>query len=197
MLQPQAARVPSQPFAALADRFLDWGERKRAPDTYEWYRYRLERFVQKYPHLRARDVRPHHVEAWVDDYDFTVTSRRNYMRTVKRCLSWSFKQGLLEVNPVATLEIPSADHKEISFSADEVEKLLRYIRNPGLTDLVVTTWETGCRPQESLRVEARHVDYEHQRWVIPKRESKTKRLIRVVYLVACEVKRKPVQSTLP
>jgi hypothetical protein len=49
MLQPQAARVPSQLFAALADRFLDWVERKRSPDTYEWYRYRLERFVQKYP----------------------------------------------------------------------------------------------------------------------------------------------------
>jgi integrase len=118
----------------------------------------------------------------VDDYDFSVTSRRNYMRTVKRCLNWSVKQGFLEVNPVASLEIPSGDHKEIVFSADDVAKLLSYIRNPALRDLVVTTWETGCRPQESLRVEARHVDHEPPRWVIPKRESKTKRLTRVIYL---------------
>jgi len=101
---------------------------------------------------------------------------------VKRCLNWSVKQGFLEVNPVATLEIPSADHKEVVFSLDDITKLLSYIRNPCLRDLVITTWETGCRPQESLRVEARHVDHEHQRWVIPKRESKTKRLTRVVYL---------------
>jgi len=182
MSQPQRARVPSQSFAALADKFLEWVQRKRSPATYEWYRYRLERFVQKFPELQARDLRPHHVEAWVDDYDFSVTSRRNYMRTVKRCLNWSVKQGFLEVNPVASLEIPSADHKEIAFTAEEVQTLLSYIRNPSLRDLVITTWETGCRPQESLRVEARHVDQKHQRWVIPKRESKTKRITRVVYL---------------
>lgn len=184
MAQPRAPRVQAEaiPFATLADRFLEWVQRKRSPDTYEWYRYRLERFVQKYPDLKAPDVRPHHVEAWVDDYDFTVTSRRNYMRTVKRCLNWSLKQGFIDVNPVATLEIPSADHKEVAFTPDQVETLLRYIRNPSLRDLVITTIETGCRPQESLRVEARHVDHDHQRWVIPKRESKTKRITRVVYL---------------
>ena len=182
MLQPEHAPVPSETFASLADRFLDWVKRKRAPDTYEWYRYRLERFVQKHPRILAQDVRPHHIEGWVDDYDFTVTSRRNYMRTVKRCLSWAVKQGLLDFNPVATLEIPSADHREVAFSGADVERLLDYIRNPDLRDLVITTWECGCRPQESLRVEARHVDAVNHRWVIPKRESKTKRLVRVVYL---------------
>jgi hypothetical protein len=65
---PDAEPVSSLSFAALADRYLDWVQRKRASDTYEWYRYRLERFVRKYPHLKAEDVRPHHIEAWVDDY---------------------------------------------------------------------------------------------------------------------------------
>ncbi len=72
MSRPAAAKVASRSFAALADQFLEWVQRKRSPDTYEWYRYRLERFVQKFPDLDARNVRPHHVEAWVDDYDFTV-----------------------------------------------------------------------------------------------------------------------------
>ena len=182
MSQPRTAGTQSLSFAALADRFLEWVQRKRSPDTYEWYRYRIERFVQTYPDLSARDVRPHHVEAWVDDYDFSVTSRRNHMRTVKRCMNWAVKQGLLEVSPVACLEMPSSDHREIAFSQKEFERLLSYIKNPSLRDLVMTTWETGCRPQESLRIEARHVDLEHRRWVIPKKESKTKRLIRVVYL---------------
>lgn len=69
----------------------------------------------------------------------------------------------MEVNPVASLEIPSGAHNEVAFSASVVDKLLAYIRNPALGDLIITTWETGCRPQESLRVEARHVDLEHQR----------------------------------
>ena len=49
-------------------------------------------------------------------------------------------------------------------------------------DLVNVTWETGCRPQESLRVEARHVDLQNQRWVFRKSESKMKRITRVIYL---------------
>jgi len=164
MLDCKETRVhkTSEAFATLADRFLEWVHRKRSPETYEWYRYRLERFVRKFPDMVADEVRPHHVEAWVDDYDFSVTSRRNYMRVVKRCMSWAVKQGLLSFNPVAMLEVPAAENREIVFSESEFEELLRLIRNPSLTDLVITTWETGCRPQESLRVESRHVDGKHR-----------------------------------
>jgi len=50
--------------------------------------------------------------------------------------------------------------------------------------LLTVTWETGCRPQESLRVEARHVDLAGERWVFPQSESKGKKTPRVVYLSA-------------
>ncbi len=183
MTRPKQVQVTtSESFAELADRYLDWVQKKRSPDTYEWYRYRLERFVRKYPDLKAADIRPHHIEAWVDDYNFSVTSRRNYMRSVKRCLSWSVKQGLIAQNPAQTLEIPSGDRKEVFFTAQQVKTLLQNVQNDSLRDLIVTTWETGCRPQESLRVEARHVDLENSRWVIPKREAKSKRMARVIYL---------------
>ena len=44
-------------------------------------------------------------------------------------------------------------------TAAEYAELLSQIRNPEWNDLVVTTWETGCRPQESLRVEAHCLSY--------------------------------------
>jgi len=47
---------------------------------------------------------------------------------------------------------------------------------------MTVTWETGCRPQESLRLEARHVDVANQRWVFPKSESKMKRIARIIYM---------------
>lgn len=51
------------------------------------------------------------------------------------------------------------------------------------------TWETGCRPQESMRIEARHVDVARQRIVFPKAEAKGKRKPRIIYLteVALEI----------
>ena len=54
------------------------------------------------------------------------------------------------------------------------------------------TWETGCRPQESLIVEARHVDLVNQRWVFQQSEEKNKAFLRVVYLtdVALEIVRR-------
>jgi len=41
----------SSAVAALCDRFLEWVQRKRSAATYEWYRYRLQRFVERYPDL--------------------------------------------------------------------------------------------------------------------------------------------------
>jgi len=196
MRQPQERKISPHSLAAIADAFLDWVQKHRSPDTYEWYRYRLERLVRKYPDLRATDLKPFHVETWVDEYHFSVTSRRNYLRSVKRCLSWAVTQGYLDKNPVAQMEIPSAARREIAFSQVDFDGLMSFVRNPHLSDLIVVTWETGCRPQESLRVGARHVDLVNHRWVIPKSESKTKRLTRVVYLSdkALEITKRLVES---
>lgn len=38
-------------------------------------------------------------------------------------------------------------------------------------DLIIAIWETGCRPQEAFKVEARHVDKEQGRWVFKLREK--------------------------
>jgi len=84
MREPKIAKVTSQSFAVIADSFLDWLTKNRATETFGWYQYRLERFCQTYPDLLAVDIRPYHVQKWVDSYDYlSQTSRRNYIRSVK------------------------------------------------------------------------------------------------------------------
>ncbi len=192
MAQPQAKKVSAESLAAIIDAFLEWTQRNRSAETYEWYRYRLERFIRRYPDLRAVELRPYHVETWADSYDFSRTSRRNYLRSVKRCMKWARKQGYIDVNPIADLEVPSANRKEIVILPDQLETFLGLVRSRELTDLMVVTWETGCRPQESLRVEARHVDVANQRWVFQRSEAKMKRITRVIYLTdrAMEITRR-------
>jgi integrase len=180
--ETHAAAVCGQSLVAIIDVFLEWVQKNRSPDTYEWYRYRLERLAQKYPDLRTDELKPYHVQQWVDDYDFSVTSRRNYLRTIKRCLTWAVRQGYLDRNPIAAIEVPAAEHREIVISPAEYAGLLSVVKDEHLRDLIVVTWETGCRPQESLRVEGRHVDRVNKRWVFPRSESKNKKLSRVVYL---------------
>ena len=84
-------------------------------------------------------------------------------------------------------EVPGADRRETLISLEDYERLLPLIRDETFRDLVVATWDTGCRPQESLRLESRHVDLARQRWVFPKTESKGKRQPRIVYLSAAAV----------
>jgi integrase/recombinase XerD len=184
MRQPQTtAKVPPQTMLAVADAFLDWVQRHRSPDTFEWYRYRLQRFCDRYPELRTCDLRPFHVQVWVDSSpDLSRTTCRNYIRSVKRCLKWAQQQGYIEVNPIALMEVPSAERRETIITAAEFEALLEHAVDETFRDLLVVTWETGCRPQELLRVEARHVDLARQRWVFPLQESKGKRTPRIVYL---------------
>jgi len=53
-------------------------------------------------------------------------------------------------------------------------------------DLLNFCWETGCRPQEAFRLEARHV--EGERCVFPEKESKGKKKKRVIWLTPAAAK---------
>ncbi len=182
LARPQPVQTTSDALAAIIDAFLEWTQKHRSPDTYEWYRYRLQRFIERHADLRACDLQPYHVQQWVDSYELSQTSRRNYLRSVKRCIKWAVAQGHLRNNPIQHLEVPNAESKEVLITADEYQKLLSFVPDGPFRDLIEVTWETGCRPQESLRVDARHFDAKHQRWVFPRAESKGKKAPRVVYL---------------
>jgi len=182
MTKPPERHVPSESLAALIDAFLEWCQKHRSPHTYEWYRYRLERFVRRYPDLLVDELRPHHVQSWADGYELATTTRRNYMRTVKRCLNWALKQGYVRTNPIAHLELPGGEPRDVVVTESEYQELLSFVPDDNLHDVIQVTRETGCRPQESLRVESRHVDLENSRWVFSQKEAKGKRWPRIVYL---------------
>lgn len=194
---PKEKRVaPAHSLPAVIDAFLSWVKPRRAPDTFEWYRYRLERLARKYPDLSAAALTIELVEEWVDGFNLSVTSRRNYYRSIKKCMSWARKRGLIKRNRIRDLEVPNAESREVVISPEEYQRLTDLIRDQTFRDLVVVTWETGCRPQESLRVEARHVDLQNQRLVFPKSESKSKKRARVVYLTdaAVEIVKRLVEA---
>ena len=67
-------------------------------------------------------------------------------------------------------------------SGEEFTAIIERVDDAEFKDLLTAAWETGCRPQEVCRVEARHVDIANARWVFPISEAKGKRKARVVYL---------------
>ncbi len=183
MQQPAEQAVASlESLINIIDSFLEWTERNRAPDTYEWYRYRLQRFVDKYPDMRVSTLKPYHVEEWVDAYDIAQTTRRNYFRSIKRCLSWAKRQGRIEKNPLEALDVPGAERRDVYVPLDEFETMLTFVPCPRFRDLLIATYQTGCRPQESLRVVGEYVDDKNARWIFPQMKSKGKKSPRIIYL---------------
>ena len=183
MQQPAEQLVASpESLVNIIDAFLEWTERNRAPDTYEWYRYRLQRFVDKYPDMKVSSLKPFHVEEWVDGYDIAQTTRRNYFRSIKRCLSWAKRQGRIEKNPLEALDIPGAERRDVYVPPEEFELLLSFVPDARFRDLLVATYQTGCRPQESLRVIGEYVDSKNARWIFPQMKSKGKKSPRIIYL---------------
>lgn len=182
MREPERKPVSAQGFAAVADAFLDWVKANRSPDTFEWYRYRLERFCQLHPTLLIADLKPFHVQQWVDSYtELSKTTKRNYVRSMKRCTLWAKLQGYIKENPIEGLEVPGANRREVVLSLEDFNVMLSHIPDPALRQLCLVAFETGCRPQEILRVEARHMDAKHERWILPIVEAKGKKAPRVIY----------------
>jgi hypothetical protein len=89
--QPRPKKVAGDSLVGVIDAFLDWCEKHRAPDTYEWYRYWLQRFVSAVPaELKTTQLRPFHVQQWIDSYDdLGPGSKRNHCRAVQRAMRWS------------------------------------------------------------------------------------------------------------
>ena len=73
MAQPRAKPKRQDALATIIDAFLEWTQKDRSPVTYEWYRFRLQRFIDLYPDMIAEDLRPYHVQQWVDGYSFSTT----------------------------------------------------------------------------------------------------------------------------
>jgi integrase len=100
--------------------------------------------------------------------------------------------GLIESNPVRGVEKPRAGRRELVISQGEFERILCLMRDEEFRDVLVVSWETGCRPQEVLAVEARHFEFENGCWVFSAEEAKGKKRPRVVYLTdnAVEITKK-------
>ena len=184
MTQPRATKVAGGSVLGVIDAFLEWCSKHRSADTYRWYRDRLQEFVRTIdPGLTVACLRPFHVQQWIDAREgWSSGSRRNAVRAVKRVFKWAEEQGYIERSPVAHMRKPRGGKREVIVPQEEFDEILSLCRDRSFRDLLIVTWETGCRPQESLIVEARHVDLVNQRWVFQQSEEKNQQFIRAVYM---------------
>jgi integrase/recombinase XerC len=180
---PQDEAAP--PVVNVLARFRAWVEANRSAATLRLYDERLQSFIDSLVNQRltVEQLKPHHVQEWIDAHPaWNDCTKRGRIMAVQTALTWAVRQGIIERSPLTTLRKPALGRRENPVTVADWPKILAAVRRPTLRDLLTVAWETGARPQELRRVEARHVDLAGCRWVFPAKESKGKRLPRVVHL---------------
>jgi integrase len=181
---PPPSRTESPQLIDIFDHFLTFCREQRAPDTYEWYRWRLQMFVDEIAgRLTVAQLKPYHLDDWFAKHPDWASGTKNGMcRAVQRALRWAERRGRIERSPIAFYEKPRLGKRTVVVTPVEFEEMIACVPQQEFRDLLTVTWETAARPQESLVVEARHVDLANGRWVFPAEESKVDKWPRVVYL---------------
>lgn len=171
--------------AELLDRFLTWTSENRAPRTFDWYKDHLQHFLDslKNQNMPAEQVKPHHVNDWVSGKDWSVSYRRGAMTAVQRSFKWAVQQGYLSVSPIVYLAKPDSERRDNCPTKADFEAMVNAVKGQCFKDVLTFAWETGCRPSELRKMEARH--YKNGRIEFPVKESKGKKRARVIYLNDC------------
>lgn len=142
----------------------DLRKRRAAGDLGEYTRddakRRLAGFADLHGDLPADQLRPHHVQAWLDTRaGWGPTSRHDGVGAVKAVTRWAAGQGHLDRDPLAGLrKPPRRARREAIPDPEAVRKVFAAILTSELADLLAFVHETGCRPKEARTLEARHLD---------------------------------------
>jgi integrase len=170
--------------AAVCDLFLDHSQRHNEPATYAWYNKYLQDFCAHHGRLMVCDVRPFHVNRWLDLHGgWRVGSRRCAIAAVKRVFNWALSEGLIRETPLRSLVKPAGRRRERILAEEERRLIVAAIRDQAFRDFVFALEETGCRPSEVRKVTAAHANVEEGVWILPEHKTRTKTgQPRLVYL---------------
>jgi integrase len=162
--------------AELLDKFLDWTQKNQAVRTYEWYRDHLQCFLNHLgaPPLAATDLRPFHVVEWTGSHsDWSSTYRRGAIIAVQRPFNWAEEMGHISSSPSKKIKKPQPQRRESHVTQEGFDELItNYKEGDPFRDLLLLCWHSGCRPQEAIHIEARHVQLAAESVVIPRNKPR-------------------------
>jgi len=188
MARPPEVAEPVPSSGALAaveviDLFLEWASVNRERPTYEAYKRRPQNLVDAIPStLTSDDLRPYHISRVMDARGWNANTKNDFASAVQRAFNWAVKQGLIDRNPVAHVEKPAREARELAVGPADYAEVMAVVTEPNFRTLLELAWETGARVQELRKIEARFHDPANQRIVFPPKEAKGKKHHRVIYL---------------
>lgn len=165
----------------LFDLWIDHADRECSKAT----QANVRRFAEVARPLWDRKVaslKAAEVEAWADRPTWNANTRSHMLTHFRQAISWGVRSGLVARNPIPGLRVPPMGQRHVDVSPGDVTKVLA-AAPPEFRALLELLHETGMRPSEVYKLEARDVRIAERRIVLE--DHKTVRWTRkpkVVYL---------------
>jgi len=168
--------------AEIAQEFLDDSQVNNDPRTYEFYRYFIVPFVDRFGAARAACFPPLSFQKWLNDHEGWKACRRNAVVAIRRLFNWAVKQKLIPENPILSVEKPSKRRRKRFMAPPEREFVYNAIRDEQFREFVFAMLETGCRPGEVMAVTADHVSRDGTMWNLDKHKTDRDGEVREIHL---------------
>lgn len=174
---------------AVIKAYWKWCKANLATSTCERRETILESFCQSVrPKLKASSLRAFHVQDWIDGENkkqakgksLSPTTVGDYITRIKAAYNWALGMGYIETNPIAAMPKPSARIRQDFLPADTWPKVLQLATDKSFRDYLTVMLSSGCRAQEMVKFEAKHID--GKSFVLPIANSKGRKRSRVVHL---------------
>jgi integrase len=168
----------------LADAYLADAERRLQKTTLRVTKGFVDSFARKCGSLRAREVKRHHVEAWIRaNPGWRQTTEHLAKTRIVTLFRWGVEEGLLAANPVQGIKKPPQRSRgtQTLVAAEHHATLIAHAE-ACFRDVLVTLWESGARPGEVASVTAGEFDVDRALWVLRRHKNAHKGQSRIVHL---------------
>lgn len=169
----------------------------KAPTTFAAYRNALKSFMIAIGDCDVADLTPAVVQGWLDDQPkvipykdkagkpktrlvhWTETTKHDNAAVVCMAFRWAKRMRLISDNPLSDFVKPPRRRREGILDAGQWQSLIARYNGPFVSVLRFCRL-TGCRPQEVVRIEGKHIHGHTVRFAT--KDSKGKRRQRVIVL---------------
>jgi site-specific recombinase XerD len=171
---PHSPPVQSDSVAAVLDDFLTWCYENRAQRTADRYKDFCQSFCDEHGRVPVSQLTTGHVTAWLNGKStWNATTKHNAITALIRGFNWAVRNRGLDRNPIRGMDKPTPQKRTMVVTPDEFDEIIgNYDDGDRFRDLLIVSYDSGCRPFEIKELEARHVDLGKCRAVIPAEEAK-------------------------
>lgn len=157
---------------------------KRSADEDE--RILKKDIVPRWGHQKAKDVTKKDVIALLDDIlnrGAPIAANRT-LACVRKIFNWANSRDILEVNPCASIKLPSREnHRDRVLADDEMANLWHNLEKVHMSGLIRLALKlqlvTAQRKSEILQARWNEIDWIHKIWIIPSENAKNRLAHRV------------------